>query len=141
MNQFIIVLIRVLFVLAPVLWIIWTISAFRKNKIKLFKFQIIFPLTFILFLILVVLIVRHSYPDSWKNIEVGQTRQIILENIGKPSWDQWDIKGDFWEDRNPSIDYSLNVWYDNDTLVKGYMIKFYIGAIENNHSMSIKLVH
>lgn len=80
-----------------------------------------------------------GYPSDWGKIEKGQKRQTVLNIIGKPEIDWWEIKADIYFKLKYKSWYRLDVIYNTDTVVTGYMINYYFGTKTNYTHIPIKL--
>lgn len=105
---------------------------------SLFKFKFYFPLLLLL-IALIILLNYYNYPSEWNEIELGQKRNLIHQNIGIPTYgDLWDMKGDIWVDDHFFSWHRLDVFYNSDTVVYGYHISIYYGNKTDFYRCSMK---
>ena len=68
-----------------------------------------------LFLIALAVFVgfEMTYPAGWNQIQLGMTKDQVIEAIGQPSYDWRDIKGAFWQSNGLMTTHELNVYFDS----------------------------
>ena len=108
-------------------------------KIKIIIITLLLSLVTILFSYNQIV---NNYPESWKEIELGDSRTAALEQLGKPASSlNWDAKGEVWIYENKHARYEILLAYnlesDTSIIIKKigmslFSIQNYNCTIENN---------
>ena len=69
-----------------------------------------------------------KYPNSWKDIQIGNSPEQVKANCTKIDQELHDIKGDFCYDNGLFHGWTLNIWYGPNDRVQGANLTLTIGT-------------
>lgn len=68
---------------------------------------------------------KMMMPFKWNRIPLNQKREVVTAYFGTPSNRKYEVvSGDTWIARKNNYEYTLNISYSKDTIVKSFSIQY-----------------
>jgi hypothetical protein len=119
-------LLLLLFVFA---WAVWILKTYKAKNFRRFWILCFIPIALIVVVSIAIGVLIKNYPLPWQSLILNQRRTEIHQKLGTPDVGEfWDVKSDMWVSNHFLSWHRLDVIYNQDTIARDYIIKFYFGT-------------